>query len=82
MISMSFSLDDEGYIRRDVVKIKHKKYNDITIQISEVVEYYESGHVPVTAFIFEAITNDTDMIKYAHYIDEKEIHEKYAWFFE
>lgn len=81
MISMTFPLPS-GTVRKEVVKIKYRNCGEISKQISEVVDYFEAYHKPVTSFIYEEIRRDYDELIYCNYISEEEIRKNYEWFFE
>lgn len=82
MLSLNFPLTEGENLKRTVLRMKYKTYDKMTIQIAEVVEYYEKGHRPVTEFVYEEIDNETDFITYSDYISEEEVRKLHPWFYE
>ncbi len=86
MMKQTFVLNDKTSPELLVVKQKSKKYDAMTIQISEVVDL-ESEFATVqngTAtfplrYIYEEV-DENDFIFYARYMDKANVDKFYIWF--
>lgn len=67
---------------------RSKRFDAMSIQISRVTDYDRikrdtslNKHISETFFIYEEISNDTDMVTYAIPETEENIRRNYPWFF-
>lgn len=72
-MKQTFAFNDGSKPTLNVLGQLTYKYDAMTIQISKVKVENE------VKFVYEEVTNDTDEIKYARYMDQSNIRRNYPW---
>jgi hypothetical protein len=89
MMKQQFALNDHTKPELFVVKQRSLKYEALSIQISAVInlerdpiDFDEDQVTLPLRYIYEEISNDSDIVMYARYMSVDNIRDNYSWFFD
>ncbi len=80
-MKQKFILNNGIVVERDVLIQKSKRFDSMTIQISQLPYAIVRG-IKQFKYIYEEIDNKTDSIIYSRFMGENNIKENYNWFFD